>query len=296
MAAYNNRIIVLFRNDLRISDNPVLHAAVTGASSNQRSEVICLYCFDPRMFGITKFNSQKTGVYRAQFLIESVSNLRKRLQDLGSNLLVAYGKPEDIISRLLMDERKTSVFLQGEVTYEEIQVEKKVEKVVQQKNSSNDLVRIMGGCSLYHPEDLPFKANLSDMPNSFTPFKDKIESKSRIRPLLPPLRQGQLGKPSVTLSGVFSDNCSFEYLPSLSLLGFTEAQIKSCTTNYDTRSVMRFTGGEDAAIARIHEWMFRDDRLKDYFDLRNGLLGEAYSSKLSPWLAHGCISPRYYYS
>jgi len=39
--------------------------------------------------------------------------------------------------------------------------------------------------------------------------------------------------------------------------------------------------------------MFRDDHLKDYFNIRNGMLGEAYSSKLSPWLALGCISPRY---
>ena len=32
---------------------------------------------------------------------------------------------------------------------------------------------------------------------------------------------------------------------------------------------------------------------KDYFDTRNGLIGMDYSSKLSPWLAHGCVSPRY---
>jgi deoxyribodipyrimidine photo-lyase len=29
-----------------------------------------------------------------------------------------------------------------------------------------------------------------------------------------------------------------------------------------------------------------------YFDTRNGLLGADFSTKLSAWLAHGCISPR----
>jgi len=38
--------------------------------------------------------------------------------------------------------------------------------------------------------------------------------------------------------------------------------------------------------------MFDDDKLKDYFEIRNGMLGEGYSSKQSPWLALGCISPR----
>jgi len=38
--------------------------------------------------------------------------------------------------------------------------------------------------------------------------------------------------------------------------------------------------------------MFRDDNLKNYFEIRNGMVGESYSSKLSPWLALGCISPR----
>merc|ERR1719399_1278545 len=60
----------------------------------------------------------------------------------------------------------------------------------------------------------------------------------------------------------------------------------------DPRGVMKFDGGEEAALERLQKWMFADDNLKDYFNIRNGMLGEAYSSKLSPWLALGCISPR----
>ena len=32
-----------------------------------------------------------------------------------------------------------------------------------------------------------------------------------------------------------------------------------------------------------------------YKETRNGLLGGDYSSKLSPWLAQGCLSPKYIY-
>merc|ERR1719375_2633630 len=55
---------------------------------------------------------------------------------------------------------------------------------------------------------------------------------------------------------------------------------------------MPFMGGETAALQRLQKWMFDDDKLKEYFEIRNGMVGEGYSSKLSPWLALGCISPR----
>jgi hypothetical protein len=34
------------------------------------------------------------------------------------------------------------------------------------------------------------------------------------------------------------------------------------------------------------------DRLKVYKEAWNGMLGVDYSTKLSPWLAHECITPR----
>jgi len=35
--------------------------------------------------------------------------------------------------------------------------------------------------------------------------------------------------------------------------------------------------------------------MKDYKRLRNGFLGPNFSSKFSPWMANGCISPRTIY-
>jgi deoxyribodipyrimidine photo-lyase len=48
-----------------------------------------------------------------------------------------------------------------------------------------------------------------------------------------------------------------------------------------------------ASAAHRHWRQYRDRRLPDtYKDTRNGLLGSDFSSRLSPWLAWGCISPR----
>ena len=58
---------------------------------------------------------------------------------------------------------------------------------------------------------------------------------------------------------------------------------------------MRFVGGETAGLSRVQEYIFDKDCLKDYFETRNGMIGADYSSKFSPWLAHGCVSPRWIY-
>jgi deoxyribodipyrimidine photo-lyase len=56
--------------------------------------------------------------------------------------------------------------------------------------------------------------------------------------------------------------------------------------------MLRFQGGEHAALQRLEYYLWDSQLLSRYFTIRNGMLGGDYSSKLSPWLAHGCISPR----
>jgi len=48
-------------------------------------------------------------------------------------------------------------------------------------------------------------------------------------------------------------------------------------------------------MERLQGWMFERDMLKVYKETRNGMLGADYSSKFSPWLACGCLSPRTVY-
>ena len=55
-----------------------------------------------------------------------------------------------------------------------------------------------------------------------------------------------------------------------------------------------FVGGEAAAWERVRLWMHESPSrpLASYKATRNGLLGGEFSSRLSPWLAAGCISSR----
>jgi deoxyribodipyrimidine photo-lyase len=51
-------------------------------------------------------------------------------------------------------------------------------------------------------------------------------------------------------------------------------------------------GGETAALARLHDYAVERHLIGRYDDTRNQMLGEAFSTKFSAWLANGSLSAR----
>ncbi|KAK7241801.1 DNA photolyase [Aureococcus anophagefferens] len=58
------------------------------------------------------------------------------------------------------------------------------------------------------------------------------------------------------------------------------------------RRLLRARGRRDRGARAPRKYAFEEDRLKDYYDTRNGMIGQGYSTKLAPWLSRGCVSPR----
>ncbi len=46
---------------------------------------------------------------------------------------------------------------------------------------------------------------------------------------------------------------------------------------------------------RLKYYLWDKNLIAEYFNTRNGMLGGDYSTKFSPWLAAGCLSPRTIY-
>ena len=67
----SKKILVWFRNDLRLHDNEMLVEAIAKSDS-----ILPVYILDRRSFGETKYGTLKTGNIRAQFILESVLGLR----------------------------------------------------------------------------------------------------------------------------------------------------------------------------------------------------------------------------
>lgn len=263
-----NRVIVWFKNDLRLHD----HAALFSAWK-ESSEIIPVYCFDPRQFGKVDLGIQKTGPFRAKFLIEAVDNLRQNLIKAGANLIVRIGKPEELLPELAVEFQAEAIFFSEEVTQEEKSVEKNLENAVWKKGIET---KTFWQSTLFHIEDLPFP--ISQTPEVFTQFRKECEKFSQVRKSLEKPRKIKFPEIGIELGKI----------PELSTFGLSEPSVVK-------KGVLPFVGGEDAGIQRLQSYFWENDCLKTYKETRNGLLGPDYSSKFSAWLALGCISPKYIY-
>lgn len=259
--------IVWFKTDLRLEDNETLIRAI-----EQSDEIIPVYCFDDSHYQISEFGFKKTGSFRAQFLLESLLDLDKNLRAIGSSLVIVKGNPEIEIPKIVQEYKAQKVFAKREVAYEEKITEQLVEKELWKLNCE---LKTFSTSTLYHAEDLPF--SIKDIPDVFTNFRKKIEKESTIRAVF--------DSPITIKSPALPD---FKH-PSLEDLEIN--QVKS-----DSRAAIQFEGGETEALKRINHYFFETKAISKYKETRNGMIGDNYSSKLSAWLALGCVSPRKIYS
>lgn len=256
-----SRVIYWFRNDLRIEDNEGLKLAV-----ERFDEVIPLYVLDEEWLNGTQFGIERIGVHRLKFLLESLVDLKQKLQTLGSELHFRIGRPEDIIEALKKQFNCDRLLAQKASAHEESQQEERISQVIDSE--------FIWGETLFHISDLNF--HLQDLPDVFTEFRKLVEKRSKVRP--------EIEAPLLIKS---PENMGTE-IPSLEGLGFEEPQT-------DERAVLQFKGGTMAGLERLNYYLWDTELLANYKQTRNGLIGGDYSSKFSPWLAHGCISPRQIY-
>lgn len=259
------RVLIWFRNDLRLHDHAPLHQAV-----RSNAEVIPCYCFDPRQFAQTPFGFPKTGPFRAQFLLESVADLRQSLQAKHSNLILRQGHPETVLPELAQALKVDAVYFNREVTSEEVEVENHLRRALAALNI--DCLRFWSS-TLFHPEQLPFP--IRELPEVFTQFRKRVEKSAKPKAPFPTPQ---------TLSAL--PDIDPGELPQLENWGLS-------TPKPDSRAMIQFSGGESAALARLQDYIWEQDCLKQYKETRNGMLQPNDSTKFSPWLALGCVSPRY---
>jgi len=255
-------ILVWFRNDLRLHDNEILSKAIQNSI-----DIIPIYCIDPAQFGVSQFGFRKTGKFRTRFLLDSLVELRKSFNKNGGKLLIEFGDPAEILKEIALKYNAKAVYAQKEITAEETGVEVNLEKMLWKHHIPLELI---WGSTLYHPDDIPFSTK--EIPDIFTSFRKRVESEAAIRNLFDCPKEIKVPADLVE-----------KPLPDLKKLGLV----------YESDTIYR--GGEQKGLDRLSEYFWTKDLLKKYKETRNGLLGLDFSSKFSPWLANGSLSPRFIY-
>jgi deoxyribodipyrimidine photo-lyase len=118
---------------------------------------------------------------------------------------------------------------------------------------------------------------MAQIPEVFTSFRKRVEADFKIPAPLPTPHQFP------SMPDLDRGEC-----PTLEEFGLEAPEP-------DPRAVQTFKGGEAEGLKRLHTYIWEKDCLRVYKETRNGMLNPDDSSKLSPWLALGCLSPRYVY-
>ncbi len=260
------RALVWFKTDLRLSDNETFIKAL-----NWADEVIPIYVIEEELLLENGLGFPRMGQLRYKFLLESLSSLDLALKSKGSGLLVLKGNPKIEIPKIALNYGAQKVFTKKEIAPEEIYLIQIVEKELWK---SKVLLEQFSTSVLHQATSLPF--SIKDCPDIFTMFRKKVEKESSVL--------DEFSTPIRITSPVISN----------AQIILNEELGKIQVAN-DKRSVVQFKGGEEEAFNRLNYYLFESKCIQSYKETRNGLIGSDYSSKFSPFLAHGCISPRSIY-
>ncbi|MCL7463069.1 DASH family cryptochrome [Pseudomonas sp. NW5] len=257
-------LIYWFRNDLRLSDNPALSRACRDAE-----HLLPVYVHaadEPTAWGFSR-----VGAARRHFTAQALEDLDAQLRERGSRLLELVGDPVEVLGALAAELGCTRLISEEIPAPEE-------QAAVEALRAAGLTVETHWQSSLLHPGDLPFAC--AQLPENFSAFRNRIE-RAEVLPAAPLPAPASLPPLPEAVHDISSQRPAVEAWAA------------------DARSSFPFTqpafhGGERAALAHVQRY-FASDLPVHYKATRNGLSGTDYSSKFSPWLASGALSPRSIY-
>lgn len=268
-------VLVLFHNDLRVSDNETLAQAAELASAN-KGRLILVYV---QALADSAHNNNWSQVYhfsqmgaaRAQFLAESLIDLDQSLQRLGNRLLFLKNAEIDTFTQLcqLLDEQQvTDIYVSETADYAQNQAY----NALQTRYPSIDW-HVQSVTTLF--AKMPTK----DLPKSFTQFRKKVEYDHDLLTAeydlsITPTPKSLPSMPDAMINSIANDDVF-----SLNAQAF----------DIQVQREPNFKGGEANAIAHLNTY-FDSDAPSTYKVTRNALDNWTHSTKFSAWLANGSLS------
>ena len=259
-------VILWFKNDLRLHDNESLNKAISSGKP-----ILPIYCFDTFNYRKLDLGFHKSDRVRLDFTKQCVADLRKNLQNITGNLLIKVGNTPEVISKLVIEYECEEIFAEEEFATEEIKLISELQGLL----PSSCKLNLSWGRTLYHKNDIPYK--IPDIPLTSKAYRINTQKNTKVR-------QTFVTPEKIGIIKLRSDE--WGRLPLPSDLGLVGKQ------NY---SLTYMEGGESKALERLNYYFFETQQLTSYRWTRNRSLGLDYSSKFSPYMALGCLSPRTIY-
>lgn len=168
--------LFLFKNDLRVDDNPALARAAA-----EVDQLICLYCLESRQPPSSLHAPGYLSPQRQTFLFQSLADLHHSLRNLGQRLNFSTESPLDIIPQLITQHDISQIYCSENTGVHENQIWQQLFK----RYPMISFTRIASH-TLFEQADLPFP--LAELPDSFSKFRKWVE-RLDIKPPIPTLKQ-----------------------------------------------------------------------------------------------------------
>jgi deoxyribodipyrimidine photo-lyase len=221
-------------------------------------KMLCVYVLSQEdTLHRAKFDD-RLGEQKKQFLRQSLDALDRKLRLKTQYLLVVDGPAVKTISELAerFDVSHIGISLHPGV-YEQ-------QEVLALKKALPQIEWIGAQShSLFSTAELPF--DLAALPSTFSPFRKLVETLPIAQPVCEPSRLPIVVDPP----------------PDIKQWNLISMAVQ---------------GGEAAGLAQLNSYLFDTDRVKQYKQTRNALDDWGSSSKLSFWLANGCLSVKTIYA
>lgn len=244
--------LVWFRRDLRIRDQPALRAALAN-----HDRVVTVFCLDERLL-----NGRHASGPRTQFMLECLADLDASLRARGGALVIRRGAPEHALPRLARAVQADTVYFTRDVSPYARRRGKRVSAAMQEHGIA------MHGCpGLTVVDDATAVLTGKGTPYTvFSPFHRTWRNEPRREVLQAPRR---LPPPP--------DGVELQPIPRLQDLGLTQQVADP------------MPGGETHARRRLAAFLRSG---VDAYGDNHDALGRERTSRLSPYLHFGCVSPR----
>jgi deoxyribodipyrimidine photo-lyase len=243
--------LLWLRRDLRLHDHPALRAAL-----ERHEQVVPVFCFDDRLL-----HGRHASGPRTQFLLDCLADLDASLRTQGSAIVIRRGRPDRELVKLARQVKASAIHLTADTTPFARRRDREVARAC--REARIDFVP--------HP-GLTTVAEVGAM----------LTGKGRPYTVFSPFHRAWLGAERREVRGAprklprLPASLPPGRLPKLRDLGLEEEVAEP------------LPGGESQARERLRR--FLAGHVRSYGSERNALAG-ATTSRLSPYLHFGCLSP-----
>jgi deoxyribodipyrimidine photo-lyase len=256
-----------FTNDLRLSDNEALSYAV-----NSSEQIAFVYLLDAKITAKTNFSNPLVGNKQLSYILDSLSDLSRQLEALGHSLIIIEGDYETSIRHLTSFFRIDTIVCSHQTSFNE-------RRLIDELKESLPHVKFeqFWQHTLFSQQQI---AEIMEGAKSFSQFRNKIEK-----------RQIPIAAANETI------NEQLKSIPNFMVERKSESQAilnnwhQQLSKQLDTQNQRAFLAGESGAHQHLADY-FNSGSASTYKETRNELDGWQNSTKFSPFLAIGLLSPR----